>query len=483
MPRSKPGLLIQELHRMKYPIFFLSLLNLFTASSVYSHPLSQEIDTLIEQSLPSAYVGMMIQDAQSGKILYERNAHKLFTPASSIKLLTAAAALYQFGTDYQYETSLSRKNDTIYITFTGSPTLTTNDLKHLIGQLKKQNITTIKGDIVLDTSRFAAPYYPEGLSYEDLGWYFAAPSSAVILNENAVNYEVISAKKLGQPIQLKAQSPDKIVTLINEVITVSKEQEKQHCKFSIEIKANNTLKLYGCMSQNKQPVPMRFAIPDPTLLAKHIIQKTLRDDGIQLKGNIIEGKTPQQTELIATKQSGTTLKLVNHMLQESDDLYADSLTKSLAFFVTGEGTYKQGTFAIKRILTEYTHLDTNQLLLSDGFGSRFDYASPQQLVMLLTDLYHDTKLYPLFLNALPHMGTSGTLISRMKTSLLEDKVIAKTGTMHDMSSLSGYMILPNGRTLIFSMISNNVIGGIQTAKDLEDKILLTVFKHQNNPTI
>jgi D-alanyl-D-alanine carboxypeptidase/D-alanyl-D-alanine-endopeptidase (penicillin-binding protein 4) len=342
--------------------------------------------------------------------------------------------------------------------------------------LKKNNRTKINGTIVIDSSRFKAPDYANGVTYDDLGWYYTAPNSAVMLNENAEVYDV-SANKLGMPVTLKSKIPERRLNLINQVITVSKDQEKNHCTLNVEILSANTVRLFGCMAQNKNPKEIQLAIPDPVLLAKQIIKKTLAQNNILFKGKIIEGTTPPDAHIIALYQSDDITKLVTHMLKESDNLYANSLTKQLGFSLTKEGSYKQGAFAIKKILSEHTNLDMSQIELSDGMGTRYNLATPKQIVLLLTNLYNNKTLRPIIINALPQSGLSGTLKDRMKKTSLEKIVFAKTGTMHDISSLSGYIINPKDRTLIFSIVINGVNKPISTAKALEEHILLTIMKN------
>ena len=105
------------------------------------------------------------------------------------------------------------------------------------------------------------------------------------------------------------------------------------------------------------------------------------------------------------------------MLKESDNLYANSLTKQLAFSLTKEGTNKQGAFAIKKILSEHTNLDMNQIELTDGMGTRYNLVTPEQIVFLLTNLYNDKTMRPILVNALPQSGVSGTLKDRMKKTV------------------------------------------------------------------
>ncbi|MGC1182839.1 D-alanyl-D-alanine carboxypeptidase/D-alanyl-D-alanine endopeptidase, partial [Legionella sp.] len=244
-------------------IFTLFLFN----QVVYSETLSEKIDGLIKQKLPRATVGVLIEDIQNGEIIYSRNANKLLTPASSTKLFTAAAALYYLKPDFRFLTTLSEKKKNYYLTFTGSPSLTVANLIALVASLKKNNVKTIQGNIVIDSSQFPPPFYLSGNSYDDLGWAYTAPDTAAVLNGNVESYELISAQTLGMTAQIKPESSIKTnlkaLTIINEVKTVKAGDERNHCSLNIELKENNTLRVFGCMVQEKKPKKLAFAIPDP----------------------------------------------------------------------------------------------------------------------------------------------------------------------------------------------------------------------------
>ncbi len=461
----------------KKPLMIIGyLVGIFSWELLQADPLAQRLDAMIHQTLPNAHVGVILQDAESRQILYQHNPDKLFSPASNIKLFTAAAALYQLSPAYHYVTALLQDDhDNIYIRFSGAPSLTTEDLKTLLAVLKQRRINNIKGNLVIDASRFSPPDYAAGTSYEDIGWYYASPSSAIILNNNAIDYEISPGTQLGKPAELKPLHTENGIQVINNVITVNKLQAKKHCGLHIKIKSDNVTQLYGCIAQNSPPRMLRLAISDPLQFVKQMIKEILANEGATLHGEIIEGKTPPQIQTLNLVQSEPLPELITHMLQESDNLYADSLTKILGFTLTGQGSYQQGIFAIQQILGKHTHLNMKQLQLTDGLGTRFNLASPRQLITLLSDLYQNKTIYPILMKALPHMGQSGTLKDRMVHSILNNIVIAKTGTMHDISALSGYILLSNHRTLIFSIIANQSIRPIQDAKNLEDNILLTIL--------
>lgn len=458
---------------MRYFALLSSMTLVLNSHLLYSDTLSDKIDNLIAQQLPHASIGIVIKNAQTDKIIYSKNADKLLSPASSIKLFTAAAALYQLKPEFRFKTTLLKKDKDYYLKFSGSPSLRDKNLSDLILNVKK-NSSLIEGNIVLDTQKFVAPNYPGGVSYDDMGWYYAAPTTTVILNENAVAYDFITAKELGKPVIIKAKSPNQALTIINDVLTVSKEEAKDHCDLNIKIKPHNTVHIFGCLAQSKDPKSMMLAIPNPGAYARHLIKDTLQKNDMVLQGRILKGTTPSDAQLIAEYQSPPLSKLITHMLKESDNLYGNSLTKELGFNLLGKGSHKQGMYALKKALFEHTHVDKNQVELADGIGTRYNLVTPTQMVVLLSDLYHDTALQPIIFQALPLAGTSGTLNFRMRKTKLEKKVWAKTGTMHDISSLSGYLKASDGNTYIFSIIINGINKPINQAKKLEEQILLAI---------
>jgi len=444
--------------------------------------LANKLDVLIDQQLPTATVGVLIKNLQTNEIIYSRNAEKLLTPASSVKLFTAAAAMYALPEDFRFITPLSRKDRHYYLTFSGSPSLTAKNLGELIANLPKHGIKKIDGDLILDSSHYPAPFYLNGNSYDDLGWGYTAPDSAVIINENKETYSLKSGK-LGELVQIIPKSSQEKVkqkqfdalTLINEVKTVTKDEEQNRCSLHLDMQESNTITLSGCVAQSKNLRNIELAIPDPEFYAQQILKEALKNNEIALKGTIKKGKTPKDVQYITSLQSAVLNKMIKHMLQQSDNLYANTLVRTLGCHIAHDCSYKQGMYVLKKIIQEQTQLDPKKMELVDGEGTRYNLISPSQLVTLLTQVYQDLKLRPRLMNSLPQSGISGTLQGRFKNTVLEKKVFAKTGTMHDVSSLSGFIINPGSTSVVFSIITNGVIKS-EKAKALEEKILLTVIE-------
>lgn len=317
---------------MRYFIHMLIYTVVFFSQSIYSQVLSTKIDEIIEERVPRATVGVLIKDLQTGEVIYSKNANKLLVPASSTKLFTAAAALYYLKPDFQFVTSLSQKDQNYYLTFTGSPSLTADNLIALLGHLKENNVKTIKGNIVIDSTHYPPPFYLNGYSYDDLGWSYASPDMAAILNRNAEVYELKTTTTPGSLVKPSVKSTLKALTVIDDTVRVSKEEGKNECTVHLELKGNNTIRLFGCVIQEKNSKKLNMAITDPVLFVEQVIQSALEQYEITLTGKIIRGTTPSDANPIAVNKSADLIKLIKHMLQMSDNLYANSLTRTLGFF-------------------------------------------------------------------------------------------------------------------------------------------------------
>jgi D-alanyl-D-alanine carboxypeptidase/D-alanyl-D-alanine-endopeptidase (penicillin-binding protein 4) len=113
----------------------------------------------------------------------------------------------------------------------------------------------------------------------------------------------------------------------------------------------------------------------------------------------------------------------------------------------------------------------------DGSGlSRYNYISSDAIVTLLKRVWNDEALRAPFMAALPVGGQDGTLGSRMKNTALAGHVQAKTGTISNVRSLSGFVDAPSGERFVFSMIANHFTVGSAAVDEVAEKALLAVIR-------
>ncbi|EKE04665.1 MAG: hypothetical protein ACD_20C00028G0001, partial [uncultured bacterium] len=240
-----------------FVLFFLPLEMAFGSS------LAPYFDKIINDNAPRSYVGVIVGDAETGKVLYEKNSQGLFTPASNEKLFTAAAVLYLLGPNYRFKTVCliqgqnkigATLNGNLYIRFSGDPTLTSEGVQKLIQDIKNYGISCIEGDIVLDETRFDKPDYCDDWILGDTNWYYAAPVTAIILDANAVGVSINLTKGLGERPSAEQLFPEKSARIIidNQLQAKFCEQTAEQCVMNLQIDQDNTVHLNGCISHNLQ---------------------------------------------------------------------------------------------------------------------------------------------------------------------------------------------------------------------------------------
>jgi D-alanyl-D-alanine carboxypeptidase/D-alanyl-D-alanine-endopeptidase (penicillin-binding protein 4) len=96
--------------------------------------------------------------------------------------------------------------------------------------------------------------------------------------------------------------------------------------------------------------------------------------------------------------------------------------------------------------------------MSDGSGlSRYNYIAPSTITTILAKMYGEPKHREAFLSTLPIAGKDGTISSRMRKTRAEGNAVAKTGSIANVRSLSGYVRTRNGELLAFSIIANDFV--------------------------
>jgi len=352
-------------------------------------------------------------------------------------------------------------------------------LDKLVAKINQAGIRRIKGNVIIDDSVFQKPWYGPGWSQDDLNWYYAAPITGVILEQNAIGVNLTPNPTLGKPamMSLAKGNTQPFATLKHKVKTVTYKAAMKNCSLNVNVTNQNAIDFTGCWPSSTRSKYLRVAMRNPNLVAKQALTKMLQKHHIQLDGKIVVGKMPKHLKQLATVQSLPLKVLLGTLLKDSNNVYAESLTKTLGQKVRHKGTFQAGATTIKAILANKANLNPNEYELFDGSGqSRYDLITPRHLVRLLFVMHNNPTLGPIYENALPESGENGTLKGRMKAFDLRGKIHAKTGTLKGVTALSGYLTTKNNHPLIFSIMINHVVGDVDTAKALQSQITSILYQ-------
>jgi D-alanyl-D-alanine carboxypeptidase/D-alanyl-D-alanine-endopeptidase (penicillin-binding protein 4) len=194
---------------------------------------------------------------------------------------------------------------------------------------------------------------------------------------------------------------------------------------------------------------------DPDLAYLAALTEALRDRGITVDSSPtaqIDSITTGDTLAVLT--SKPLREILPALLKPSQNQIAEVLLRTIGLERGGAGTADSGRAVVERQLTTWG-VPPFTYVIRDGSGlSRYDYLAPEAIVHIL-DAVRRSPNFQLFYDALPIAGVDGTLRSRMRGTAAENNVHAKTGSVANARSLSGYVRTADGRLLIFSMLANN----------------------------
>jgi D-alanyl-D-alanine carboxypeptidase/D-alanyl-D-alanine-endopeptidase (penicillin-binding protein 4) len=171
-----------------------------------------------------------------------------------------------------------------------------------------------------------------------------------------------------------------------------------------------------------------------------------------------------------TDQSAPLSEIVDAVLKWSRNGYAETLLWSLS--TPGVPASEAEGLKVLRETLAGLGLAPELYGAFDGSGlSRYDMVSAGVLTALLTRIWNDPVLIGPFRSALPVAGAAGSLETRMKGTPAENRAWAKTGSMFNIRSMSGYVLTADEEPLVFSFLANNYTVPSKDVEELMDKAL------------
>ena len=200
----------------------------------------------------------------------------------------------------------------------------------------------------------------------------------------------------------------------------------------------------------------------------------LRNARIVFIGDTLRSTTPTGAREICTR-AHTIDQILDRMMKNSDNLYAESMFYQLAASAGGKATAKTGRAMVNRLIQKMG-MNPGNYYIADGSGlSLYNYVSAELEVAFLRYAYRNTTIYNHLLPSMPIAGVDGTLENRMRTGFAHGNVKAKTGTVTGVSALAGYLTAANGHRLCFSII-NQGQRKAKTIRPYQDRICEALCK-------
>ena len=384
---------------------------------------------------PPAVAGSTCLVVQDGsRVLYARDADRSLIPASTMKILTGAAALERLGGDFRFATEARVEGaitagvvtGQLWIVGDGDPVLATADyaasftnqpqtytpLEDLAQSIVDGGVTSIPNGVAgdesrFDTERYVATWRPNYVTDAEIG-----PSSALTVNDNFDQWK-----------------------------------------------------------------PKHVATASPARHAAAVLTDLLRARGVAV-GQSAEGQVPAAANAIAAVRSPPLTAIVGEMLRESDNMTAELLVKEIGVKVRDSGTWVAGTAEIAATLTA-SGLPLTGYAAVDGSGlDRSDRATCTLLEAAVAKAGPTSALVEGF----PVAGQSGTLTKRFLTSPVAGKLTAKTGTLDFVAGLVGYAEGSGGHRLAFALLANDLPDKAASGRAVQNRVSAALVAYPDVPT-
>lgn len=445
--------------------------------------------------------GVAVTDT-NGKLLFGRNADRLFVPASNTKLLVSAVATALLGPDFTVKTSVygtgpvsngvlqgdlvlyGRGDPTFsrrcYGADTAAPNACDTDpaarIRALATQLRARGITAIAGDLIGDGSYFDDDLIHPSWEIGDLAWWYAAPVSGLGFNDNSLDVREAPGDSAGAPARVTFLPDLGVAAVDNRAETGARGTRRT---FDVTRSLDGmTYLAAGVIPVGANARTEYVAVVDPNRFTALALRRELQLQGITVRGTVrstvdsLAFLHARATAPLAEVSSRPFREWVYPILNTSQNWYAEMTLKQLGKRYGVEGSWSEGLRIQRRFLIDSMQIDSTQFQVEDGSGlASNNLVTPLAFTKLLRFMRAHPN-FAAFEAGLPVGGKSGTIRSRFAGTPVEGKVRAKTGTISRVNALSGFVDRPDGSTLIFAIQANHqTIGGTRMLAAIDSVVV------------
>lgn len=463
---------------MKHVLLALALANLASPLMAVS-ALAERLASILDASplTERTHVGVAVADADTGELLFARDARRLFVPASNAKLYTSACALATWGPDHRFATEIALDGRVdaqgvlegdLILRGGGDPVLRSADLRAMARDVAEVlAVRRVAGDLVVDESLFDPTRKGPGWMWDDDPEAFNMSVSALMLDYNVLTVLSTGAANGVQSLALSPESDYPPIVGATDASTGLRVTRHPFQDVIIAEPAEG--------GGAPEPISVRLTMHNPARWAGGVFRAMLAEAGVEIAGEVRVVTQPTRVSAELAHESLPLREILTLFNKPSENAIGEMLIHSLAVKAgIVPGSWHAGAEVLSRWLAQEVGLDAGDFRLVDGSGlSRYNLICAEGTVKLLAHMWRHPHR-DVFVASLPVAGVDGSLRGRMGGTAAAGRVHAKTGTMGAVSCLSGYVQTAGGRWLAFSILTNGYIGSSGPSAALQDRLCVAM---------
>lgn len=487
-------------------IHFIQLFSVFSQAHSQSSVVKfqKETDRIINQKfLENAIWGIHIQSVKNGEVIYSHQSKKNMIPASNMKIFTSVFALDKLGPDFQYTTAVylhgTFDSDTsftgnVILKGMGDPTISGRYFDNKVTRIPEdwadslaaRKIRVIHGKIIGDDNFFGDDALGKHWEWDEESYWYSAQVSGLSFNDNCVNWYV-TPTRVGDRAKIQLVPGTNYVTIENHITTVATASESEEIEF-IRGRRSNLIKATGKIAVNADTHVGYVTVENPTLYTATVMTEILNKKGIHVDNEAVDiDSLPFYTYhdsdstviRVASYESPKLEEILKVVNKRSQNLFAEQLLRTVAAVVDSNGT-GQHALKLEKEFLKQIGINPVTMCVMDGSGySRTNLVTPESIVAMLKYI-RQHRYWKIFYESLPKAGIERTLNHRMKNTPAEGNVRAKTGTMDNVSTISGFVKTADNEEMVFSILCNNFSVDHLEVQKVQDSILVKLASFTRN---
>ncbi len=457
----------------------------FPVSAALPEPMAK---ALRETGVPEGAVSLYVREVGQTTPLIEHRSRAAMNPASTMKIVTTLVGLDVLKSDFSWKTlfltNASKRGDVLngalIIKGSGDPKFLREHLETAIAALRAQGIREIRGDILLDRTRFArVTHDPSQFDAQPLRPYNVGPD-ALLFNFKSVGFKFSVLPNNTVSVTTDGPLPDGLTvsnTLRSGAGLCADWRTKVEAVFDTQ--GNRANAAFGGM----YPVDCGdkdwyVSLFDHTGLLAGTFARLWRDTGGLWTGKMGEGVAPKSARVLYAHSSAPLASMVTDINKFSNNVMARQLLLSIDAEINKRPALAKRGGRTIREWAKQRGFELPDVVIENGSGlSRVERISAHSMGSLLE--YGLTAPYASdFVSSLPLAATDGTLSKRFVNQLADGRAYLKTGTLTGVKALAGYLLLPDGRKILYVSYINHA--NAEAAQRALDAGVDWVFQSQAN---
>ena len=433
-------------------------------------------------AIPAASMGTFVQEVDAPRVLIASNHAVTLNPASTMKLVTSAAALELLGPTYTWKTRAYatglQAGDVLQgdLVFKGGgdPKLVVENFWLFLRQIRAQGIREIRGNVVLDRTYFAADVHDPARFDGDPAKPYNAGPDALLLSYKALTLRLVPDVASGVAT-VTVEPP------LAGIALAAPQLSNEECgAWQSKLRLTSSATRIGFEGRMPAACGEKFWNIHPygmtqTQYFGALFRQMWRDAGGVFQGEVVDGAVPPQARLVAERESVSLPEVIRDMNKFSNNVMARQLLLTIAAETEKmPASAERGAQVVKTWLAA-RGIDNPEVIIENGSGlSRNERISAATMGRMLVMAFRAPTM-PEFVSSLPLVGFDGTMRRRLQDRGVAGRAHIKTGSLNDVRAIAGYVLAASGKYYaVVSLINHANASRGQEAQDL---LLQWVYEH------